>query len=99
MSISGLVVHTLPARAPEVRERLTQYDGVEVHAVTEDGKMVITVDIPDDHRAADTLMDLQKQDGVLSASLIYTHFEPHARNPQARNSQAEQGPADKELAR
>ena len=89
MSISGLVVHTLPARAPEVRERLTQYDGVEVHAITEEGKMVVTVDIADDHRAADTLMDLQKQDGVLSTSLIYTHFEP----------QAEQGPADKELAR
>lgn len=94
MSISGLVVHTLPARAPEVRARLNAYDGVEVHTVTDDGKMVITVDIPDDRRAADTLMDMQKQDGVLSASLIYTHFEP-----QSGNAQAGQDPADKELAR
>jgi len=89
MSISGLVVHAHPDRAIEVRDRLTGLEGVEVHAISDDGRLVITVDVPDDHQAADTLMTMQKQDGVLSASLIYNHFE---------NSTG-QSPAEKEQAR
>lgn len=89
MSISGLVVHAHPDRAPEVRDRLTKFEGVEVHTITDDGRLVITVDLPDERQAADTLMEMQKQDGVLSASLIYNHFE---------NSTG-QSPAEKEQAR
>ena len=89
MSISGLVVHAHPEHATEVRERLTGLEGVEVHAISDDGRLVITVDVADDHQAADTLMAMQKQDGVLSASLIYNHFE---------NSTG-QSPAEKEQAR
>lgn len=89
MSISGLVVHALPERTEGVREQLVRLDGVEVHAISDDGRMVITVDVPDDHKAADTLMEMQKQDGVLSASLIYNHFE----------NNTGQSPTEKEQAR
>lgn len=78
MSISGLVVHVPPQRIGEMSQRLEAMEGVEVHTTTEDGKLVVTVDIEDEHKAADTLMDLQKADGVLSASLIYNHFESQA---------------------
>lgn len=89
MSISSLVVHALPERAEDVREQLVRLDGVEVHAISDDGRMVITVDVANDHIAADTLMEMQKQDGVLSASLIYSHFE----------NNTGQSPAEKEQAR
>jgi len=36
------------------------------------------VDIEDEREAADTLMNLQREDGVLSASLIYNHFDTQA---------------------
>jgi len=89
MSISGLVVRALPDRVEDVRKQLIKLDGVEIHAIDDDGRMVITVDVANDHKAADTLMEMQKQDGVLSASLIYNHFE-HS---------PEQSPAEKEQAR
>ena len=78
MSISGLVVHVQPDRAEEISARLETLDGVEVHTATDDGKLVVTVDIENDREAADTLMNLQHEDGVLSASLIYNHFETQA---------------------
>ena len=89
MSISGLVVRALPDRVEDVREQLVRLGGVEIHAVSDDGRMVITVDVANDHEAADTLMEMQKQDGVLSASLIYNHFD----HPTG------QSPAEKEQAR
>lgn len=89
MSISGLVVHAHPKSIDQVRSHLIDLEGVEIHAVSDDGRIVITVDVADDYKAADTLMEMQKQEGVLSASLIYNHFEHNTG----------QGPAEKEQAR
>ncbi len=76
MSISSLVIHTRPDVVDAVRSRLAGFEGVEVHATTEDGRMVVTVDRPGDRAAAETLSKCQEVDGVLSASLVYNYFEP-----------------------
>jgi len=78
MSISSLVIHADPERINELHTCLEAFVGVEVHGISDDGKMVVTVDVANDRKAADTLMEIQKQDGVLSASLIYNHFEKSA---------------------
>ncbi len=78
MSISSLVVHASPDNASALSKRLERLKGVEVHTVTDDGRLVVTVDIEDEREAADTLMNLQREDGVLSASLIYNHFDTQA---------------------
>lgn len=75
MSISGLVVHARPEQVEVVQKRLLALEGVEIHGVSDAGKIVVTVDVENDHVAADTLIEMQKQEGVLSASLIYNHFE------------------------
>lgn len=85
MSISGLVLHIHPADAEGMRDRIGAIAGVEVHAVTGEGRVVITVDLPDDRAAADTFMELQNMAGVLSTALVYNHFD--------------QDPAEKEPAR
>jgi len=89
MSISGLVIHAHPERTQEVRARLAELEGVDIHAVGEDGRMVVTLDSTSDNKAADTLMDMQKLEGVLNASLIYNQFE----------NTSGQSPAEKEQAR
>lgn len=89
MSISGLVIHAHPERTQEVRARLAEIEGVDIHAVGEDGRMVVTLDSESDRKAADTLMDMQKLEGVLNASLIYNQFE----------NTSGQSPAEKEQAR
>jgi nitrate reductase NapD len=53
--------------------------GAEVHAVTPEGRLVVTVDCPDDGEAAALVQSLNDLDGVLSASLIYVHYDNETR--------------------
>ena len=75
MSICGLVLHAHPEKLDAVNADLAEIASVEVHAATEDGRLVVTVDEPDEAEAIATLTRLQRMDGVLSTSLIYSHFE------------------------
>ena len=74
MNIAGVVVHARPEKLEGVEAQLLGLPGVEVHATADDGRMVVTVE-DEAPRLADTVMGLQDVDGVLSASLIYHHFE------------------------
>lgn len=75
MSISGVVLHVRPGDIEPVSQCVTAMVGVEIHATTEDGRLVVTVDQADDRDASETLVALQNTDGVLSASLVYNYFE------------------------
>lgn len=75
MSISGLIVQAQPHRLPDVRCELEKIASVDIHAQTEEGSLVITVDEPNDSEAADILMNLGNIEGVLSTSLVYNHFD------------------------
>lgn len=85
MSISSLIVHTRPGATDSVQDRLSRFDGVEVHAVTENGRLVVTVDQPDDAKASETFLKFEALEGVLSTSLVFNYFE--------------QDPTEKEQAR
>lgn len=76
MNLCGVLVHARPERREEVRLRLVALPGVEVHGASDDGRFVVTVEETDDHSSADTVLALHRLDGVLSAALVYHHFEP-----------------------
>ena len=75
MNISSIVVQTHPQNAAVLQGELTGLSGVEVHAANEDGRIVITVEDTPDNAPADTLMNVQNMQGVLSASLIYNYCD------------------------
>jgi nitrate reductase NapD len=50
--------------------------GVEVHAATSDGRMIVTTEDWDETTAADKVFAIDRLDGVLSAALVYHFFEP-----------------------
>jgi len=50
-------------------------EGVEVRARDERGKLVVLIDHPKRQVIADSMMDMNKIDGVLNTSLIYEYFE------------------------
>jgi len=75
VSITGLVIHAAPKNAATVQAAIEALDGAEVHKVTEDGRLVVTVDHPDDNEAAQVFESFKTIAGVLSTSLVYTHFE------------------------
>lgn len=75
MSISSLVIHTRPARTEAVARSIGDLDGAEIHATTDDGRLVVTLDEPDNAKATEAFIRIQDMDGVLSVSLVYNYFE------------------------
>jgi len=75
MSISGLVVQTKPKNTSAVCADLEKIHGLEIHSRTDDGCLIITLDEPDNGKAADVLLNLGNLDGVLSTSLVYNNFD------------------------
>jgi nitrate reductase NapD len=75
MTICSLVVYARPEKAPVVAKTIETFEGVEVHAATAEGKLVVLLDHPDRTYCSETIMDLNNVDGVLSTSLVYEYFE------------------------
>ena len=75
MNIAGVLIHAYPKFVQKVNKQLLKISGVEVHATTDEGKIIVTAEDDDDRILADTIMKFQDLDGVLSASMIYHHYE------------------------
>lgn len=81
MNISSAIVHAKPGTAEAVRARLAAVDGVEVHAVSDAGKMIVTLESADDAGTVATFETISLLDGVLSASMVYHQVEPNPEVP------------------
>jgi periplasmic nitrate reductase NapD len=76
VNIGGLVVSARPDDAERVSTALARLPGVEVHAASAQGRLVVTVDLPGDGDVAAALHNIRDIDGVLDASVVYSHIEP-----------------------
>jgi periplasmic nitrate reductase NapD len=74
MNISSAIIHTRSSGMEAVRGLLEGIAGVEVHAAAE-GRFVISIESGSDRETADVFEAIQRLEGVLSASLVYSHFE------------------------
>ena len=76
IEVCGVLVHARPERVGDVRGVLAGMPGVEVHGVTDEGRMVITLENTDaDSRLSEGLAEVNRIEGVLAASLVYEHSE------------------------
>ncbi len=75
-NICGVLVHARRERAADVGEVLAALPGIEVHQRTDDGRLIITIEDTPQRMASETLADIHKIDGVLSASLVYHQTDP-----------------------
>ena len=73
--VAGLVVHAYPEAITRVERALRAIAGVDVHASSRDGKLVVTLEAPGEAEIADALVRIQTLDGVLAAALVYQHSE------------------------
>lgn len=71
MNISSVIVQTRPERLADVRAALAALPGVELHAESPEGKLVITLEDDSTRTAADRYVDLNNIPGVLSAAMVY----------------------------
>lgn len=75
MTICSLVIHAQPEHLTPVTKHLESFQGVEIHATTETGKMIVSIDHPDRRHCSDVMTDMTRITGVMSTSLVYEYQE------------------------
>jgi nitrate reductase NapD len=75
MNISSAIVYGRPDQEAALRSQLASLAGVEVHAATADGKLVITIEADNDRAAVDTYETIERQPGVMSVAMIFQQTE------------------------
>ena len=78
MNISSAIVHARPGHLESVQAGLATLAGVEVHAISPEGKLIVTIETEDDGSNAATYQSIGQLDGVMSAAMVYhqTASEP-----------------------
>jgi periplasmic nitrate reductase NapD len=75
MDISSVIVGAKPEGAQQVKQLLEAIDGVEVHTVADDGRMIVTIESPSEQDTVNTYEVISRQPGVLSVSMVYHQIE------------------------
>ena len=87
MNICGVLVHAHPDCGDEVARAIKDIEGAELHHTAPGGRMIVTVEDTGKSSAGDAVLTLLRLSGVLSAALVYHHFEPEsAIDSTARNT-------------
>lgn len=76
MNIISLVLRIHPATRSEVEAALRALSGVECHCMSEDGRLVVTVEDVPGAAVSSTLTAIHSVLRVLAATLAYEHTEP-----------------------
>jgi nitrate reductase NapD len=75
MNISSVIVRARPEKLPALRLGMAQIPGVEVHAATADGHLIVTIEDRPGFSTADAFVKLHNLDGVIAASLVYQYCD------------------------
>ncbi len=75
MHISSLIVHARPGIEARFRAHLSALEGVELNAVADDGRMIVTMESADDAAIRTTYEAIERLDGVLSVAMVYHQVE------------------------
>lgn len=75
MNISSAIVYAKAGQEQLLRTQLSQVAGVEVHAGTDDGKLIVTIESDNDRTAVDTYEAIERMNSVLSVAMIFQQTE------------------------
>jgi len=70
-NICSALVHAKLQQVNSVKQILQQQRGVQVHAQTEDGRLIVTIEDDDRKQVGERIMGFYDIPGVMSASMIY----------------------------
>jgi len=73
--IASLMVQARPNHIPELTLELNALSGIEVHASSENGRVVVTVEAEDDQHLLDLISAIEAKDHVITASLVFHQIE------------------------
>jgi nitrate reductase NapD len=75
MNVSSLIVNAQDGQALAVQGLLTQQAGVEIHAISPEGKLIVTIETESDRDTIAAYERISRTDGVLSAAMVYHQIE------------------------
>ena len=75
LNITSIILGVAPNDAAEVSALLKAINGVEVHAIAEDGRMIVTIESGDEDNTSNTFEMIRQLPGVISAALVYHQYE------------------------
>ncbi len=75
MNISSAIVHVSHAQLDEACTILTGMPGVEIHARTPEGKVIVTLEDHDTNSAADSYVALHGIPGVMAVAMVYQYSD------------------------
>ena len=85
MNITSAVVYATPLSRAQVKAGLVALSGVEIHAETEDGRFIITVEDVPGIRSGETVMRLHQLDGVQFAAMVYQYSDDNPRQQEEQS--------------
>ena len=80
MNISSAIIHARPGDVAIVQAGLNSLAGVEVHAISPEGKLIVTIVTEDDSSNVATYELIGQLDGVMSAAMVYHQTESEPEN-------------------
>ena len=75
MHVTSCIVYTRPENVAAVQTALEEFEGVEVHGGQKEGKLIVTVELPQGQAAAETMTKFHGIKGVANVAMIYHHNE------------------------
>jgi nitrate reductase NapD len=78
LHIAGAVIFARPESLDSVRAHLALLPQAEVHAISPEGKIVITLEAASARQTVDYMDAIRDLPGVMNVSLVYQHAEPLA---------------------
>ena len=75
LNITSIILGVALKDAAEVSTLLKAIDGMEVHAVAEDGRMIVSIETASEGATVEIFEEIRQMPGVLSASLVYHQYE------------------------
>ncbi|QED47851.1 chaperone NapD [Cytobacillus dafuensis] len=75
MVISGIYIETIPGEAYKAAEALREIDGVEVHHIEDDFKIVLTIEAETISKSFEIAETFKPINGILTICLAYSNFE------------------------
>nr|WP_326530444.1 chaperone NapD [Rhodoferax sp.] len=75
MNVSSLIVNAKVGQALAVQALLAQQAGVEIHATSPEGKLIVTIETESDRDTVAAYERISRTDGVLSAAMVYHQIE------------------------
>ncbi len=73
--ISSLIVAARPEGGAALQAALSALQGVDIHAVAEDGRLIVTLETGSDEATVTLFETIRQLPDVLSASLVYHRYE------------------------